>query len=265
MPTALTDEDAFQEAGSHPRLRTGLREPPGLTAGQSSAAAQEGNLPVSPAPYKGPASSTAFLPPSSSSSSPPPGLTAHAAPTARCQVRAGVGWRRSSPTSTLRAPCSATSAVTARVSWPTLSVPAAAASPSSTPPPAGPPPRAPCAAAPGTSEGPAPTLPDVHIYIGCTHTASIFIYLTDIMDQAMRGSAAPSPRPRDALLPLLLMGRWDGPRGQEGGLSGALFDPILSVPFLCQALQGPGRLIAPRWCHGPAGAAVTLYITAPCQ
>lgn len=90
MPTALTDEDAFQEAGSHPRLRTGLREPPGLTAGQSSAAAQEGNLPVSPAPYKGPASSTAFLPPSSSSSPPT------RADGTRCTHSSlpGPGWRR---------------------------------------------------------------------------------------------------------------------------------------------------------------------------
>ncbi|XP_061863368.1 protein spire homolog 2 isoform X2 [Colius striatus] len=42
------DEDAIQEAGSHPRLRAGLREPPGLTAGQSSAAAEERDLPLAP-------------------------------------------------------------------------------------------------------------------------------------------------------------------------------------------------------------------------
>ncbi|KAM7101095.1 protein spire homolog 2 isoform 2-T2 [Ciconia maguari] len=40
------DEDAFQEAGSHPRLRAGLREPPGLAAGQSPATAEERDLPL---------------------------------------------------------------------------------------------------------------------------------------------------------------------------------------------------------------------------
>lgn len=60
-PAHPADEDAFQEVGSHPRLRAGLREPPGLTAGQSPATAEERDLPVSPAALS--------LPPHSSCSS----------------------------------------------------------------------------------------------------------------------------------------------------------------------------------------------------
>ncbi|XP_039414480.1 protein spire homolog 2 isoform X2 [Corvus cornix cornix] len=180
----------------------------------------------------------------------------------------------------------ATSAPTAPASSPTWSAPAAAAWPSSTPAPRpGATPRpAPSTATRGSSEGPgAPVMvatgvpvtpaqpPDVHIYIGWIHTASIFIY---IMDQGAKGPVPAVPAipfcpchqpPRGWILSWGTHSpRWNGSCssredgcgcGQllgDGSCCGTLRVPAFA-PLLCQALAVPG-------CPVPWAGMAVLYV-----
>lgn len=188
---------------------------------------------------------------------------------ARSRGRAGAGWRRNSPTSTPRARSCATSAPTAPASSRTWSAPAAAAWPCSTPAPrpGAAPRRAPSTATRGSSEeGPGAPVkvatgvaqpPDVHIYIGWIHTASIFIY---IMDQGAKG-----PVPAVPAIPLrpchqhprewILLRDTRSPPGGRIPLRGSSWrlDPAVGHPQPLRSPPGPASVPSPG-CAGVPGA-----------